>query len=37
MKSVIRHIVAELGQHDVLTHTLPYDARLVSRRAARQS
>jgi len=37
MKSRVRRILAELGEHDVLTHTLPYQARLGSRRSARLS
>ena len=36
MKSYIRRIIAELGQLDVLTHTLPIETRLVSRHFARQ-
>ncbi|MCW2804747.1 MAG: hypothetical protein QOF52_1743 [Propionibacteriaceae bacterium] len=35
MKSYFRRIVAELGELDVLTHTLPYQARIVGRRSAR--
>jgi len=32
MTSYLRRIVAELGAIDVLTHTLPYSARLAARR-----
>ena len=31
MKSYFHRIVAKLGQVDVLTYTLPYETRLVSR------
>lgn len=37
MKSYIRRVIAGLAESDVLTHTLPYQDRLVSRRSARQS
>lgn len=33
MKSYIRRIVAKLGETDVLTHTLPYEARVRARRS----
>ena len=33
MKSYIRQIIAELVESDVLTYTLPYEARFVSRSA----
>jgi len=32
MKSYVRRIVASLGEVDVLTYTLPYEARLSARR-----
>jgi hypothetical protein len=35
MKSYVRRIIAELAQLDVLTHTLPYEARLGQRPARR--
>ena len=33
MKSYIRRIVAKLGETEVLTHTLPYEARVLARRS----
>jgi hypothetical protein len=35
MKSYFRRIVAGLGELDVLTHTLPYQARIVGGHSAR--
>ena len=32
MKSYLRRIIAELARTDVLTHTLPYPARVEARR-----
>jgi hypothetical protein len=34
MKSTVRRIVTELGRVDVLTHTLPYQARFAGARFA---
>jgi hypothetical protein len=32
MKFYVRRIVAKLGETDVLTHMLPYEARFAARR-----
>jgi hypothetical protein len=36
MKSYLRRMVAKLGETEVLTHTLPYQARLGARLGTRR-